>query len=73
MKDGFDFDGAIKDLFQWDLPSLMSSLAGGVAVRAFLNVELPKVQQRRVDLAVLLADDTILHIEFHGRNDRDLP
>ncbi|MDX1980698.1 MAG: hypothetical protein SFV51_10545 [Bryobacteraceae bacterium] len=73
MKDGYDFDGALKEVFQLDRPSVMSSRTGGVAVREFLNVELPKVQRRRVNLALLLANETILHLEFHGKNDPDLP
>ena len=72
MKDGFDFDGTLKDLFQNDRPTLLKDLSGGVKVRQFLNVELPKVQQRRVDLAILLEDDTILHIEIQSTNDRKI-
>ncbi len=69
-KDGFDFDGALKELFQQDRPTLLDRLTAGVAVKEFLNVELPRVQERRVDLLVLLEDGTILHIEFQSTNDR---
>ena len=34
-----------------------------------LNVEVSRVHSRRVDLVLLLADDTILHIELQSRND----
>ena len=72
MKERFDFDGTLKDLFQNDRPTLLNDLSGGVKVRQFLNVELPKVQERRVDLAILLEDDTILHIEVQSTNDRKI-
>ncbi len=70
MQKRFDYDGALKDLFQHGRPALLTRLTGGVPIVGFLNVELPKVQQRRVDLLLLLADDSILHLEFQSRNDR---
>ena len=73
MKNGFDFDGTLKDVFQQDRPTLLNRLTGGVAVKEFLNVELPKVQQRRVDLVLSLEDGKILHIEFQSENDRFMP
>ncbi len=72
LKERFDFDGTLKELFQNDRPTLLKDLSGGVRVRQFLNVELPKVQQRRVDLAILMEDDTILHIEIQSTNDRKI-
>ncbi len=69
MKDGFDFDGALKEMFQLDQPSVLDRLTRGVKVKAFLNVELPRVQERRVDLVVLLEDETILHVEIQSTND----
>ena len=70
MKRRFDFDGALKELFERDRPLLLEKLTGGIAVKAFLNVELPKVQERRVDLLLLLVDGTLLHIEFQSKNHR---
>jgi hypothetical protein len=72
VKDGFDFDGALKELFQQDRPTLLNRLTGGVAVKEFLNVELPRVQARRVDLLLSLEDGTIVHIEFQSTNDRSM-
>ena len=72
MQDGFRYDRVLKDLFQRDHPSLLDQLAGGLRVREFLNVEFPKVIERRADLAVLLDDETILHIEFQSHNDKDI-
>jgi hypothetical protein len=51
---------------------LLRELTGGVPVVEFLNVELPAVQERRLDLVLLLADETLLHIELQSSNDRDM-
>ena len=73
MKDGSKYDLVVKDLFQRDHPSLLDQLTAGVAVREVLNVELARVEERRADLVLLLADGTILHIEFQSGNDKDMP
>ena len=73
MKDGSKYDLVVKDLFQRDHPSLLDQLTAGVAVREVLSVELARVEERRADLVLLLADGTILHIEFQSGNDRDMP
>ena len=61
MKDGFNYGGVLKDLFQRDHPSLLDLMTDGADIEEFLNVELPKVQERRADLMLLLKDRTILH------------
>ena len=66
------FDGTLKDLFQQQPTSLLLDLTGGVPVKEFLNVELPSVQERRLDLVLLLADKTLLHIELQSANDADM-
>ena len=73
MNDVNKYDLMVKDLFQRDRPSLLDQLTGGVAVREVLNVELTQIVERRADLVFLLADKTILHIEFQSTNDRDMP
>ena len=73
MNDGFTkYDAVMKDLFQKDHPSLLDQLTGGVKIKAFLNVDLAKVLERRADLVVLLEDETILDIEFQSTNDKDM-
>ena len=73
MNDSFTkYDAVVKDLFQKDHPSLLDQLTGGVEINAFLNVDLAKVLERRADLVLLLADETILHIEFQSTNDQDI-
>jgi hypothetical protein len=73
MKEGSKYDLVVKDLFQRDHPSLLDQLTAGVAVREVLSVELARVEERRADLVLLLADGTILHIEFQSGNDKDMP
>lgn len=73
MKDRNKYDLVVKDLFQRDHPSLLDRLTGGVAVVEVLSVELARVEERRADLVLRLADGTIFHIEFQSRNDRDMP
>jgi hypothetical protein len=73
MNDGFTkYDAVVKDLFQKDRPSLLDQLTGGIRIKAFLNVDLAKVLERRADLVLLLEDETILHLEFQSTNDKDM-
>lgn len=67
-----EFDGTLKEFFQQQPTRLLRELTGGVPVVEFLNVELPAVQERRLDLVLLLADGTLLHIELQSSNDRDM-
>jgi predicted transposase YdaD len=67
-----DFDGTLKEFFQQQPTSLLLELTGGVPVVEFLNVELPAVQERRLDLVMLLANETLLHLELQSSNDRDM-
>jgi predicted transposase YdaD len=69
---GLEFDATLKEFFQQQPTSLLLELTGGVRVVEFLNVELPSVQERRLDLVLLLADETLLHIELQSSNDRDM-
>ena len=71
-KQRFDFDGALKEYFQTQRPALLLQLTGGIGVKQFLNVELPTVRSRKVDLLLLLNDGTILHVEFQSSNHRDM-
>jgi hypothetical protein len=54
-----------------DRPTLLRHLTGRIAIEQFLNVELPKVQERRVDLVARLKDGSIFHLEFQASNDRE--
>ena len=56
VNNDFNYDGVLKDMFQEDRPVLLDELTGGIAVTEFLNVELPKVLEWRLDLVMRLAD-----------------
>lgn len=66
------YDLALKGLFEMPGPRLLQELTGGVAVAEFLNVELPRVRERRVDLLARLVDDSLLHVEFQSTNRTDM-
>ena len=74
MKEASSFDQTVKALFQGDRPSLLlEMLTGGVPVHQVLNVELARVVERRADLVFLLNDESIFHLEFQTRNDKEMP
>lgn len=70
---GIRYDAVLKDLFERDRPSLLTELTGGVPIRAFLNVEIPKMIDRRVDSVAQLENGRICHIEFQSQNHRRMP
>jgi len=72
-REAFAIDRVLKDLFQVDQPQLLTELTGGAAIREFLNVEFPRVMERRADLVALLADGSVFHFEFQTGNDRNMP
>lgn len=72
MKERQSIDGAVKDLFQNDRPGLLTRLSGGVGVQSFLNVEIPRIMERRVDLVLLLEDGSVMHVEIQSTNDPDI-
>ena len=67
------YDTILKDMFERDRPSMLNELTGGVAIRGFLNVELPKVIDRRMDCVAELVNDQLCHIEFQSQNLRKMP
>jgi hypothetical protein len=68
------YDSIIKGLFQRNRPSvLLDLLTCGLPVRQILNGELARVLERRADSVFLLEDESILHLEFQTRNDKEMP
>ena len=59
-------------MFQEDRPTLFRRLSRGLAIAGYLNVEVPKVRQRRVDLLIALADGALLHVEFQSAHDQHI-
>jgi predicted transposase YdaD len=62
------YDATLKLLFQRSGASALRQLTG-VAVERWLNVELPRVQNPRVDLLGETSEGELVHVEFQSRND----
>jgi predicted transposase YdaD len=64
-----EYDVALKRILTRRGSALLKMLTGYSEVR-WLNVELPKVNNLRVDLLGMLPDGELIHIEFQSRNER---
>jgi hypothetical protein len=67
-----DYDVALKLLLQGPASTTMRELAG-TAVAKWLNVELPKVQNLRLDLLGETVDGGLIHVELQSSNDAAMP
>ena len=67
-----EYDSTLKLLLQGSAPEALRALTG-TAVKRWLNVELPKVQNPRIDLLGETADRGLIHIELQSTNDRKMP
>jgi predicted transposase YdaD len=69
-----EYDTVLKVLLQGSANSILEQITG-VRVARWLNVELPEVQQTRVDLLGESADENsgLIHLELQSTNDPQLP
>src|SRR5213593_749567 len=67
-----EYDVTLKLLLQQSARLTMRQLTGNV-VRKWLDVELPKVQNPRVDLLGEAIDGTLIHLELQSRNEPSMP
>src|SRR3954447_2838561 len=67
-----EYDVALKLLLRGSAKLTMRELAGA-AVENWLDVELPKVQNLRVDLLGETADRTLIHLELQSANEATMP
>jgi predicted transposase YdaD len=69
-----EYDTVLKVLLQGSANSILEQITG-VRVARWLNVELPEVQQTRVDLLGESADEkpNLIHLELQSTNDPHLP
>jgi hypothetical protein len=67
-----EYDVTLKLLLQGSAPETLRALTG-TAVKRWLNVELPKFQNRRLDLLGETATKELIHIELQSTNDRQMP
>src|SRR5579863_6208070 len=67
-----EYDVALKNILTQPGSSALVQLTGASSLR-WLNVEAPKVNNRRVDLLGELPDGNLVHIELQSRNEKDFP
>ncbi len=65
-----EYDVALKNMLDRPGSSVLAELTGASSLK-WLNVEAPKVSNRRVDLLGELPDGNLVHIELQSRNERD--
>jgi hypothetical protein len=67
-----EYDVALKLLLQGSAKLTMHELAG-TTVEKWLDVELPKVENPRVDLLGEIVDGSLVHLELQSRNEATMP
>jgi len=66
-----EYDVALKNILTRPVSSVLAQLTGASA--KWLNVEAPKVSNRRVDLLGELPNWNLVHIELQSKNEKDFP
>jgi hypothetical protein len=67
-----EYDVALKNILTRPGSSALDQLTGASSLK-WINVEAPKVSNRRVDLLGELPDGNLVHIEMQSRNEKDFP
>ena len=67
-----EYDVTLKMLLRGSARMAFEALTGG-AVEKWLDVELPKVQNPRMDLLGEMAGGELLHLELQSGNDAEMP
>jgi hypothetical protein len=67
-----EYDVALKNILTRPGSSILAQLTGASSLR-WINVEAPKVTNRRVDRLGELPDRNLVHIELQSRNEKDFP
>ena len=67
-----EYDITLKLLLRGSAAMAFQALTGGLVER-WLDIELPKMQNLRMDLLGELADGTLLHLELQSGNDPEMP
>jgi hypothetical protein len=67
-----EYDVALKNILTRPGSSVLAQLTGASSLK-WINVEAPKVSNRRVDLLGELPDGNLVHIELQSRNEKDFP
>jgi hypothetical protein len=69
LKGTQDYDVTLKSLISEAGAEVLDYLAGTGRVKAWLNVELPRVRNPRVDLLAELESGGLFHVELQSSND----
>ncbi len=67
-----EYDVALKNILTRPGSSVLTQLIGASSLK-WINVEAPKVSNRRVDLLGELPDGNLVHIELQSQNEKDFP
>ena len=67
-----EYDAALKNILTRPGSSALAQLTGASSLK-WLNVEAPKVSNRRVDLLGELPNGELVHIELQSRNEKEFP
>jgi predicted transposase YdaD len=67
-----EYDVALKNILTTPGSSILERLTGAASLK-WINVEAPKVSNRRVDLLGELPDGNLVHIELQSRNEKNFP
>src|ERR1035438_3095913 len=67
-----EYDAALKNILTRPGSSILAQLTGESSLK-WINVEAPKVTNRRVDLLGELPDGNLVDIELQSRNEKDFP
>jgi hypothetical protein len=67
-----EYDVALKNILTRPGSSVLAQLAGESSLK-WINVEAPKVGNRRVDLLGESPNGNLVHIELQSRNEKDFP
>jgi hypothetical protein len=66
----YEYDVTLKSILTRPGSSVLAQLTGASSLK-WLNVEIPKVNNRRVDLLGEMPDGGLVHIELQSRNEKD--
>ncbi len=71
MKKGHRYDYTLKDILQRTDLKFFELITGKREAAEILNVELPAVKQRKIDLLLRYPDGTIYHFELQAKNEKN--
>ncbi len=68
---GHKYDYTLKDIFQRTDLRFFEMITGRNGPAEILNIELPAIKQRMIDLLIRYADNSLYHFELQTKNEKD--